>query len=133
MELQVRTPHAIVKQSTRAYAEQKIGAALQKILGKEGSRADVEIADLGNGRGAPLMRVSVHVTVPHAKPHSVSADDPDVGAAIDLAADKILRAVKRDRQKRRDVRRQSQYNLPVVEGTAAVEEDEEATIQPITL
>ena len=131
MELQVRTPHADVKNGTKAYAEDKIGGALKKVLGKEGSRTDVEIADLSNGHGAPLMRVSVHVKVPHGKPHTVHVEDADVHAAIDLAADKIFRAVKRDREKRRDRQRHSQYNLPAMEQVPF--DDDDDAIQPITL
>ncbi len=131
MEIQVRTPHANLKKSTKAYAEQKIGAALEKVLGQEGSRGDIEISDLSNGHGAPLIRVSVHVTIPRSKSHTVHAEDGDVGAAIDLAADKILRAVKRNLQKKRSRQRSSHYNLPAVAPTP-FEEDEES-IQPITL
>ena len=54
-----------------------------------------------------------------------------MGAAIDLAADKILRAVKRDRQKRRDVQRHSQYNLPAMEPMPF--DDDDDVVKPITL
>ena len=131
MEIQVRSPHADIKKSTVAYAEQKIGAALEKVAGKEGSRADIEIADLSHGRGAPLMRVSVHVSLPQSKFQTVQVEDADVGAAIDLAADKIHRAIKRTRQRRRDRQRQSHYDLPAM-AAAPIEEDEDA-VKPITL
>jgi ribosome-associated translation inhibitor RaiA len=131
MEIQVRTPHASVKKGTKGYAELKIGGALEKVLGKDGSRADIEIADLSNGHGAPQMRVSVHVTIPHNKPHTVHAENAEVGAAIDLAADKILRAVKRTREKKRDRQRHSSYNLQAVP-PGPIDEDDDS-VQPITL
>ncbi len=131
MEIHVRTPHAKIKKATRAYAEQKIAAALAKVAGEEGPRADIEISDLSNGSGAPRMRVSVHVFLPRRKGQTVQAEDADVGAAIDLAADKILRAVKRNRQKRRDRQRQSHYTLPAVTPGPVDEEDD--AVQPITL
>lgn len=131
MEIQIRAPHADIKKGVRAYAEQKIGGALQKVVGKEGSKLDIEISDLSNGTGAPSMRVSVHVSIPHSKTVVVHAEDGDVGAAIDLAADKALRAVVRVRKKRRDRQRASHYSLPAVPPTPY--DDDEESIQPITL
>ena len=66
------------------------------------------MSNLDHGKGAPLSRVKVNVHVPHAKSVSISVDDPEVRAAVDLAADKIWRAVKRLRQKRRDTGRQAE-------------------------
>ncbi len=127
MELRVRAARGNIKPSTRAYAEQKIGRAVEKILGKDGSRADVEIEDLANGHGAPMIRVRVNVFIPHSAPEVVSAEDPDVGAAIDLAADKIMRTVKRAKNRRRDKTR-SHEKLQAVIAPPTPELDEEESM-----
>ena len=105
MDFKVRAHSIQLTDEDRDYAEKKIGKAVQKILGTAGNSVDVEISNLDNGKGAPLSRVKVNVYVPHAKSISVHVDNPEVKAAIDIAADKIWRAVKRVRQKRRDSRR----------------------------
>ena len=100
MQFQIRAHDVHVDDSIREYAENKIGKAVQKILGSGGHRVDVEFSQ--EGTGAPDHRVSVHLFVPHRKPHVVTVNDPDMKAAIDVAADKIRTAARRGTQKRRD-------------------------------
>ncbi|HCP45354.1 MAG TPA: hypothetical protein DIU15_04900 [Deltaproteobacteria bacterium] len=107
MDFQVRAHSVTLRDNTRAYAQQKIATPLSKILRSSASRIDVEITDLAHGSGKPCFRVSVHVFIPHAKTQVVHVEDEDMTAAIDLAGDKILRAVKRGREKRRDKARNS--------------------------
>jgi ribosomal subunit interface protein len=116
MEFHVRAHSVTVSDETRAYAEQKISAPLSKVLGSDASRIDVEITDLARGTGKPCFRVSVHGFIPHAKTQVVHVEDEDMRAAIDVAADKILRAVKRGRNKRRDRARHSgEWEAPVLD------------------
>jgi len=100
MQFQIRAHDVHVDDATREYAENKIGKAVQKILGSGGHRVDVEFSS--EGHGAPDNRVSVHLYVPGRKPHVVTVSDPEMKAAIDVAADKIGRAVRRATNKRRD-------------------------------
>jgi ribosomal subunit interface protein len=129
MDFKVRAHSIQLTDEDRDYAEKKIGKAVQKILGTAGNSVDVEISNLDNGKGAPLSRVKVNVHIPHAKSISVHVDDPEVKAGIDIAADKIWRAVKRVRQKRRDSRH---HNGPptlepdLAEQTLSGEEDPSA-------
>ena len=106
MQFQIRVHDVHVDDSIRDYAEAKIGRAVQKILGSGGHRVDIEFSQEGQ-RGAPDHRVAVHLFVPHGKPHVVSVSDPDMKAAIDVAADKIGRAVRRATNRRRDRARKS--------------------------
>lgn len=105
MEFHLRAHAVEIDDATRLYARQKIGGAVHQVLGKEGSRVDVEIASLNHGHGVPRHRVSVHVFVPHGRTPVVTVEDGDVRAAIDIAADKAWRAVKELRQRRRDLAR----------------------------
>ena len=101
MQFQIRAHDVHVDDATREYAEAKIGKAVQKILGSGGQRIDVEFSQEGH-KGAPEHRVSVHVYIPHNKTQVVTVDDPEMRAAIDVAADKIGRAVRRATNRRRD-------------------------------
>ena len=101
MQFQIRAHDVHVDDATRDYAEAKIGKAVQKILGSGGQRVDVEFTQQGHS-GAQEHRVAVHLYVPHSKPHVVTVNDPDMRAAIDVAADKIGRAVRRATNRKRD-------------------------------
>jgi len=128
MEFQVRAHSVTLRDSTRLYAEQKIATPLGKVLGGSASRIDVEITDLAHGSGKPCFRVSVHVFIPHAKTQVVHVEDEDMSAAIDLAGDKILRAVKRGRGKRRDKARHSgEFKAPTLD----LDEDEGKEDKPL--
>lgn len=105
MEFHLRAHAVDIDDATRIYAREKIGGAVHQVLGKEGSRVDVEIAALNHGHGAPRTRVSVHVFVPHGRTPVVTVEDEDIKAAIDIAADKAWRSVKELRQRRRDLAR----------------------------
>ena len=100
MHFQIRAHDVQVDDAHREYAEQKIGKAVAKILGSGSHRVDVEITH--EGTGAPDHRVSVHLFVPHSAPIVVSVADPELHAALDLAADRVGRAVRRATNKRRD-------------------------------
>ena len=130
MDFHVRAHSIQLSPDDRDYAEKKIGKAVQKILGSE-ARVDCEISTNDAGKGAGLSRVKVNVHIPHAKAISVQEEHKEVKAAIDLAADKIWRAVKRLRQKRRDNRRGPHggpitMDLDPAEQTFSGEEDPEA-------
>lgn len=125
MDCTVRA-HAIqIDDDTRDYARKKITRSVEKILGKQNVTVDIEISNLDQGKGKPLSRVKVGVQVPQAKALSVQVEDKDVKAAIDGAADKIWRAVKRVKQKRRD-HRGSVHGGPVTLEGPDPEEDPDA-------
>ena len=104
MDCTVRAHSIQIDDDTRDYARKKITRSVEKILRGQNTVVDIEISNLDQGKGKPLSRVKVNVQVPHAKPLTVQVDDPDVKAAIDGAGDKIWRAVKRLKQKKRDHR-----------------------------
>ena len=101
MQLKVRAHSVDLNNSDRAYAEEKIGRTVEKFLGKSG-RVDVEVSEVSKSGGHNLSRVKVHIAIPHAPSETVHVDDEKVRAAIDLCADKVARAIKRNKQKRRD-------------------------------
>lgn len=129
MEVHVRSPHCDLAPADREYAEIKIGRAVEKILGRQGVRVDVEVSDEASAQHAPHKRVSVHVHLPHARTEVVSVDDADVRAAIDVAADKVTRTIKRAVQRRRDRTRAGSKEMPALQ-TGAPEPDETAEFEP---
>ena len=102
MDFHLRAHAVAVNDADRSYAERKIGGALKKILGNSASKVDVEVTQRNKRSGKPGHRVAVHVFIPHAKTQVVHADGESVKESIDLAADKVARAVRRERNRRRD-------------------------------
>ncbi len=112
MEVNVRAHSFDLSDSARQYAESKIGRSVTKVV-RGGSRIDVEVSEQSKGGGPSLARVKVSVAVPRSKPAVVTAEDSDVRAAIDSAADKIGRALRRTKEKRRGKGRTSPGVAPV--------------------
>jgi ribosomal subunit interface protein len=102
MNFVLRAHSVDLGEGTRAYAAEKIGGAVEQVLGREGSKVDVEVTALNHGPGVTRHRVAVHVHVAHGGTPVVTVEDEDIRAAIDVASDKIWRAVKELRQRRRD-------------------------------
>ncbi len=125
MDCTVRAHSIQLDDETRDYARKKITRSVEKILGKQNVTVDIEISNLDQGKGKPLSRVKVGVLVPQAKPLSVQVEDQDVKAAIDAAADKIWRAVKRNKQKRRDHRGSVHGGPATLDGKPSEEEEDD--------
>ena len=109
MEFHFRAHSVQLEPDTRDYAEEKIGGALHKVLGKGGGRIDVEVTEPSHSGGRPCVRVKVHVAIPHAASETVHVDASGLKEAIDLCANKIMRAVKRRRNKRRTKARTGEF------------------------
>jgi ribosomal subunit interface protein len=108
MQLNVRAHSVDLDNSDRAYATEKIGRVVEKFLGKSG-RVEVEFSEISKGGGHNLSRVKVHVAIPHAPSETVHVDDTEIRAAIDLCADKLARAIKRNKEKRRSQARSGSF------------------------
>ena len=121
MQLNVRAHSVDLNNSDREYAAEKIGRTVEKFLGKS-SRVDVEVSEVSRSGGHNLSRVKVHIAIPNAPSETVHVDDEKVRAAIDLCADKVARAIKRSKQKRRDQARSGSF--PSLKPVAPIEDAE---------
>ncbi|MBJ92876.1 MAG: hypothetical protein CMP23_00215 [Rickettsiales bacterium] len=107
MEFNLRAPSTQIDNSDKDYARKKLTNALGKVVGSTSARVDVEISSPSQSSGKPLTKVDVHVFIPRAKKQVVNVEAEELRECIDLATDKIMRAVKRDRNRRRDKLRHS--------------------------
>ena len=114
MEVNVRAHSFDLSDRSRSYAESKIGRSVTKLV-KGGAPVDVEVSEQNKGGGPSLVRVKVSVAIPRSKPAVVTAEDAEIRAAIDLAADKIGRALRKTKEKRRGKGRTSPGLSPVVD------------------
>lgn len=111
MEVTVRAHAFDLSEGARQYAETKIGRAVQKVL-RGNARVDVDVTELARG-GAREAQVKVTVALPRAQTAVVTVQDPEIRAAIDVAADKIGRAIRKTKERRRDKGRTGAAMEPV--------------------
>ena len=107
MEFNLRAPSTQIDHADRDYAEKKLTGALRKVVGNAGARVDVEVSSPSQSSGKRLTKVDVHVFIPKSKKQVVKVEAEELRECIDLATDKIMRAVKRSRNRRRDKMRHS--------------------------
>jgi ribosomal subunit interface protein len=124
MEVNVRAHSFDLSDRSRQYAESKIGRSVTKLV-KGGAPVDVEVSEQNKGTGPSLVRVKVSVAIPRSKPAVVTAEDGEIRAAIDLAADKIGRALRRTKEKRRGKGRTSPEVAPVDEPVDEIDDEAE--------
>jgi len=129
MEFDLRAPSTSVSSSDRAYAEKKLTTALRKVIGSGSARIDVEVSTPSHSSGKPQTEVDVHVFIPRSKVQVVKVKGGELRECIDLATDKIMRAVKRRRNKRRDKMRHSgEFKA----ATLPMDDDDDVDTQPLS-
>ena len=100
MKVIVKARHMNLTRSLRAHADEKLGAAVARIFDRPAVKIEIELSDLGHVVGGTKeCRVTVHM--PHGKPIVISEIHEDLYSAINLAHDRLLETVKRERGRRR--------------------------------
>lgn len=92
MRIDVRGQHVDLQPSLGAYAERRLTTALQR-FGARIPTVTVRLIDENGPKKGVDKRCQVAVTVNRAKPILVEEHDADAYKAIDLAADRVRRAV----------------------------------------
>jgi ribosomal subunit interface protein len=100
MRVIVKARHMDLTPSLKAHAEQKLGKALMRIVDKPSVRVEIELNDVGNVRDGTDKECRVSVVMPRGKTINIVEVDDDMYKAIDLAHDRLLEQVKRERDKR---------------------------------
>lgn len=101
MDITVRAHSVELDDATRQYIEDKVGHAVAKQIAGQ-ARIVIDVSEEAPSHGAPQTRVKVHATVPHLPSSTVSADETEIRAATDVAADKIGRALRKTVGRKRD-------------------------------
>jgi ribosomal subunit interface protein len=101
MKVIVKARHMTLTPALKAFAEEKLGDALARIFDRPAAKMEIELTDNGNvSTGSKECRATV--TMPHGNPITISEAHDDMYSAINLAHDRLLEQVKRERGKRRD-------------------------------
>ncbi|MBN1962867.1 MAG: ribosome-associated translation inhibitor RaiA [Deltaproteobacteria bacterium] len=96
----VKARHMNLTPSLKEHAEQKLGNALMRIIDKPSMRIDIELNAIGHVRDGKNKECRVTVVMPRGKTINLVEVDEDMYKAIDLAHDRLLEQVKRERDRR---------------------------------
>lgn len=120
MEVTVKGRHMVVTDSLRAYAEEKFGR-VSKVFDSDPSVAEV-VLHVEKNRSNPARHVA-EVTI-RLKGHVIRAEEAsdDMHAAIDLAADKVERQMRKYKTKVIDKRNHGAVSLKTASGDTAMPE-----------
>ncbi len=120
MEVTVKGRHMVVTDSLRAYAEEKFGR-VSKVFDSDPSVAEV-VLHVEKNRSNPARHVA-EVTI-RLKGHVIRAEEAsdDMHAAIDLAADKVERQMRKYKTKVIDKRNHGAVSLKTAPGDIAMPE-----------
>ncbi|MCW8869763.1 MAG: HPF/RaiA family ribosome-associated protein [Proteobacteria bacterium] len=104
MQIQVNHDHNIVGgESLQTYVENLMTDALHNFKDQV-TRVEVHVADEnGHKGGDDDMRCTMEVRLRGLKPFAVTHHDKNIHAAIDGAADRVTRSVRKTVQKRREI------------------------------
>ena len=105
MKIIVKARHMTLTDSLTAYAEEKLGHAITRVFDQPAARIDIELCDMGHvhDRSDKVCRVTVFM--PKGKTIVICEADDNMYKAIDLAHDRLLLQVKRERDRKTKVTR----------------------------
>lgn len=99
MKVIVKARHMNLTPALKRHATEKISDAVMRIFDRPALKMEIELSDLGHVHdGSKECRVTV--SMPHGKPITIREIDDDLFTAINLAHDRLLLQVKRQRGKR---------------------------------
>lgn len=101
MKVIVKARHMNLTPALKAHAEEKLGASLSKIFDRPAAKIEIELTELGSQDPEKSMECRVTVFMPKARTITISEFSDEMYKAIDLAHDRLLQTVKRERDKRR--------------------------------
>jgi ribosomal subunit interface protein len=104
MKVIVKARHTTLTDSMRAYAEDKLGEKLMRIFDRPAAKIEIELGEL-KAKDGKDKECRVTVFMPKGKSINIVEIDDNMYKAIDLAHDRVLHQIKRERGKRKDTAR----------------------------
>ena len=105
MRVIVKARHMNLTRSLKNHAEDKIGNSLMRIFDRPAAKIEIELSALGEITGTRNNECRVAVFMPQSRPINITEVDDDMYKAIDLARDRLVEQVKRERGRKRNTSR----------------------------
>lgn len=100
MRVILKARHMSLTPALSAHAEEKLGRAIMRVFDRPAAKIEIELIDLGHLRNRNDKECHVTVFMPKGKTIVLSEVDDDMYKAINLAHDRLLVMVKRERERR---------------------------------
>ena len=105
MKVIVKARHMDLTPALKAHAEEKLGKAFMKIFDRPAVKLEIELSELGKTKDGMDKECRATVSMPKGKTIVISEISDDLFKAVDLAHDRLLEQVKRQRSKKRSTGR----------------------------
>lgn len=102
MQVIVKARHMNLTDSLRAHASEKLGDSVMRIFDRPAAKIEIELSELAVKDGDD-KECRVTVFVPRGKTITITEVGDDMYKAIDLAHDRLLTTVKRERDRRGNI------------------------------
>ena len=96
MHVIVKARHMTLTPALKAHAEEKLGRSVMKIFDRPACQVEIELTDLG-AKDGDTKECRVIVFMPKGKTITIKEVTDNMYKAIDLAHDRLLQQVKRER------------------------------------
>ena len=97
MKVIVKARHMNLTAALKLHAEHKLGDAIMRIFDRPAAKIEIELCDLGHVQDGASKECKATVFMPKGKTIVICEVDDDMYKAIDLAHDRLLLQVKRER------------------------------------
>lgn len=104
MQLIIKGTHLQLTEAMKDYVNEKIGHHVERFLNHPAIIVDVELTDNETNKGDD-KECRVSLSIPKGKTIVITEVADDLYKAIDLAKDRLARQMKREIERRRDLRR----------------------------
>jgi putative sigma-54 modulation protein len=115
MKLIVQGKQMRVSEGLRRYAEEHVLMPLRRFYDNEAAELRVELGDVNGSKGGVDKECHLTLHMPGARTIQIEEATPDPYASMDAAADRLVRAAKKELQRmRRPSRRHKEHPLATV-------------------
>ena len=126
MQVIVKARHTTLTPALRAHATDKLGTAVMRIFDRPAAKIEIELSELV-ARNGEDKECRVTLFMPKAPTVCITEIDDDMYKAIDLAQDRLLKQIKRQRGRKRQTKKtrrmaQAKRNQTMRENLSLVEE-----------
>ena len=112
MKVIVKARHMNLTPALTEHAEEKLGNAIARIFDRPDVKIEIELSELGRSDDGLNKECRVTVFMPYSNSVNIVEKAEDMYKAIDLAHDRVVNQVKRQREKKRGGARATKGNRP---------------------
>jgi ribosome-associated translation inhibitor RaiA len=115
MKIIIQGKHLRLSQGLKSYAQEHLIGPLNRFYDNEAAELRIELGDVNGSKGGVDKECHLTLHMPGARTIQIEEATPDPYASMDAAADRLVRAAKKELQRmRRPDRRHKEHPLATV-------------------